>query len=490
MVVVSWPGDVVWWHVYPLGFTGAPGLVGDTHPDSAGDASRELPVTDRLDRLLPWLDYVAELGCSGLILGPVFASRSHGYDTLDHFRIDPRLGDAASFDRLVKQAAERGLRVVLDGVFNHVGRGFRQFQEALRDGPDSEAARWFRIHWDREHPDFGGPDHDCFEGHRDLVALEHGEPAVADHVTRVMTHWLDRGASGWRLDAAYAVPPEFWAPVLRRVRAEHPDAWVFGEMIHEDYVEYVETSGLDGVTQYELWKAVWSSLNDGNFFELDHALGRHARFAEAFLPQTFIGNHDVTRLGTRLDDPRHLPHALAILFTVAGTPSVYYGDEQAFRGEKEERFGGDDEIRPSFPATPAELAPHGWPIYRLHQRLVAVRRRHPWLARGRTTVEHLTERTVVLRTVPRADGPAVRSADGPAVRSADGPAVRSADGPAAGGPPAVTTLLNSADEPATVPADRLPGLGRSRVEAGDDLHLDGDGDVVLGPYGWSVLSVG
>src|SRR6185312_15118312 len=125
------------------------------------------------------------------------------------------------------------------------------------------------------------------------------------------------------------------------------------------YAGYVTKSGLDSVTQYELWKAIWSSLNDGNFFELAYALERHDALLDTFVPQTFVGNHDVTRLATRLDDERHLGHALAILFTVAGVPSVYYGDEQAFQGLKEERAGGDDAIRPAFPAEPGGLAPYG-----------------------------------------------------------------------------------------------------------------------------------
>ena len=174
-----------------------------------------------------------------------------------------------------------------------------------------------------------------------------------------MTHWLDRGADGWRLDAAYAVPPSFWAQVLPQVRERHPEAYVVGEVIHGDYARVVTESGIDAVTQYELWKAVWSSLNDGNLHELAHALGRHDGFLDTFVPLTFVGNHDVTRIASRLTDPRHLPHALAVLFTVGGTPSVYAGDEQAFTGVKEDRAGGDDAVRPPFPETPAGLAPFG-----------------------------------------------------------------------------------------------------------------------------------
>jgi cyclomaltodextrinase / maltogenic alpha-amylase / neopullulanase len=372
--LANWIEQAVWWHIYPLGFVGA---------ESEVAACPE--VRHRLSHIVSWLDYAVDLGVSGLLLAPVFSSSSHGYDTIDHFAIDRRLGDDTDFDAFVAEARRRGLRIILDGVFNHVGREFPAFQRALAGGPQSPEARWFHLTW----PQDGSarePDYATFEGHRQLVTLNHAEPAVADYVARVMNHWLDRGASGWRLDAAYAVPRPFWRSVLPEVRRQHPDAWIFGEVIHGDYAAFVHDTGVDSVTQYELWKAIWSSLNSRNFFELAWALKRHNAFLDSFVPQTFVGNHDVTRIASRLDDERHLAHALAILMTVGGTPSIYSGDEQAFRGIKEDRAGGDDAIRPAFPATPSALAPFGWPVYRLHQELIGLRRRHPWLQRAQNRV--------------------------------------------------------------------------------------------------------
>lgn len=366
--MATWADHAIWWHVYPLGFTGA----------EAAALPAGAPVQHRLGRLENWLDYAVELGCSGLLLGPVFAAETHGYDTVDYFRIDPRLGDEADFDRLVAAAKARGLRILLDGVFNHAARTFEAPPEWFRRGPDGEL--------------------ETFEGHGHLVLLNHQEPAVRQYVVDVMCHWLGRGVDGWRLYVAYAVPPEFWRQVVEAVRQRFPEAWFFGELIHGDYAEYVTGSGLDSATQYELWKAVWSSLNDGNFYELAAALERHNTMFGSFAPQTFVGNHDVTRIASRLEDERHLGHALAILFAVGGVPSVYYGDEQAFRGVKEDRAGGDDAIRPAFPDRPDELAADGWPTYRLHQRLIGVRRRNAWLVRARTAVEHLTNEAVALRS--------------------------------------------------------------------------------------------
>jgi glycosidase len=378
--VNSWADHAILWHVYPLGFTGA---------EPAALPPGE-PARPRLRHLEGWLDYAVELGCNGLLLGPVFASESHGYDTTDHFRIDPRLGDEADFDALAEAAGHRGLRLILDGVFNHVGRSFPAFKAAAAGGPSSPAARWFK------RTDDGG-DYAVFEGHGQLVELDHDEPAVLAYVGEVMSHWLGRGAGGWRLDAAYAVSPAFWAKVVPAVRTAFPDAWFLGEMIHGDYAAYANEAGLDSVTQYEVWKAIWSSLNDRNFYELDHALGRHNAFLDGELAQTFVGNHDVTRLATALQDERHFSHAVAILCCVGGVPSVYYGDEQGMRGLKEHRPGGDDAIRPAFPATPSELEPGGWHYYRLHQRLIGFRRRHPWLVRARTEAAQLQPEAMALR---------------------------------------------------------------------------------------------
>jgi glycosidase len=367
--VSDWIRHAIWWQVYPLGFTGAERTA---LPDDA-------PPVPRLRRLEAWLPHLLELGCNGLALGPVFESSTHGYDTVDHFRVDRRLGTEEDLQHLIDACHDRGVRVLLDGVFNHVGRDFPRFRDVLEHGPQHPSATWF--HLQDEHSE--GPDgfgYRTFEGHGGLVALNHANHEVVEHVSQVMTTWCDRGVDAWRLDAAYAVPPDFWRAVLPRVRDRHPDLWVVGEVIHGDYAGYVERSGVDSVTQYELWKAIWSSLNDRNLFELAHALTRHGEFARAFLPQTFVGNHDVTRLASRLTDPRHIALAVALLCTLPGVPTVYYGDEWALRGLKEDREGGDDAVRPAFPPVPEPPTGEAAATEELHRRLIAVRRRNPWLA--------------------------------------------------------------------------------------------------------------
>lgn len=354
----------IWWHVYPLGATGAP--VRDRTPAASGQAAPD--AGHRLNRLLNWLDYAVELGCSGLLLGPIFESVGHGYDTLDHFRIDGRLGDDADFDALIAGCRERGLVVMLDGVFNHVATTHPAVAQGLAGST-------------------------VWEGHESLATLHHDDPRVVDLVADVMLHWLRRGIAGWRLDVAYSVPPEFWRAVLPRVRAEFPDAVFLGEVIHGDYVGIAQAGGLDSVTQYELWKGLWSSIHDRNFWELAHALERHQTFSEAMITNTFIGNHDVDRIASTVGAEGEVL-ALAVLMTVPGMPSVYYGDEQGFTGVRGEGFAADDAIRPALPETPAELAPYGQWLYRAHQELIGLRRRHPWLTRGRLEVLDKTNETL------------------------------------------------------------------------------------------------
>lgn len=360
--------QAIWWHVYPLGACGAP-----LH--EAGDANQ---VCHRLRSLESWLDYAVDLGCSGLLLGPIFSSSTHGYDTLDHFRIDPRLGDDEDFEHLIAEAKRRGLSVMLDGVFNHVGVHHPAVSDAVHHG-----GGLVRVRDGRPEP---------WEGHTDLALLNHESPDALNLVVEVMLHWLRRGISGWRLDVAYAVPGWFWQQAIGRVREEFPEAVFLGEVIHGDYPQIMATGSLNSVTQYELWKSAWSFLADKNCWELAWTLDRHSEMSQAAnqhggLLQTFIGNHDVDRIASKVGDAGAVV-ALGVLLTVPGMPSIYYGDEQGFRGTKGSGVGADDPMRPALPASPSELSEHGWWLYRLHQYLIGLRRRNPWLSRAKIDIVH------------------------------------------------------------------------------------------------------
>jgi cyclomaltodextrinase len=439
-VSTDWTDHVIWWHTYPLGFVGAP-----IHVEQ-----RDGAVAHRLGAMEPWLDHVVELGLNGLILGPVFASTSHGYDTLDHFAVDNRLGDESDLVHLVDAAREKGVRVLLDGVFNHVGRQHPWFLDVEANGPDSPHAGLFRIDWQGWTP--GDPvKSEVFEGHDILVALDHASAQVEDLVVDVMTYWLDRGIDGWRLDAAYSVPPEFWARVLPRVRERHPDAWFTGEVIHGADADFVARSTIDSLTQYELWQGIWHGIADGNLFELGHAIGRHNTLLAEYVPSTFVGNHDVTRIASAVGGDR-VGHAAAVLFTVAGVPSVYAGDEFGWEAVKEQRIGGDDAIRPAFPARPPladELDERSAAMLHTHRQLIGVRRRHPWLVRAHSDVVDVANGSLIVRT------------------AVDGDAV-------------ITALNISGDEL------RVSGTAANELVAGDAV-LDGE-HVIVPAGGWAVVS--
>ncbi len=403
--VATWADSVVWWHCYPLGFVGA-------------ERFRTGTVEHRLGRIANWLDYLVTLGANGLLLAPIFDSASHGYDTLNHFRIDPRLGDEADFDALLARAKAGGVRVLLDGVFNHVSASHQIVTRAIASGPCTPDGDWLR--WVGEHPR-------GFEGNLDLVELNLDNPAVQDYVVGVMNHWLDRGIDGWRLDAAYAAGAQAWAPIVARVKTAHPDAWLLAEVIHGDYIQFQASSGVDSITQYELWKAIWSSLADRNPHELAWSLQRHAEFCQAFRPQTFLGNHDVTRIATRLDDPARLRLATVLLALLPGVPSVYAGDEQGFTGEKTESSSGDDAVRPRFPDGPDGLLGFGEPVFEHYQEVIGRRRRHPWLVSAGLTLTEVTPQGLAIELTGEAGqcvGLALNFTDEPATLHMCGREVR------------------------------------------------------------------
>ena len=221
----------------------------------------------------------------------------------------------------------------------------------------------------------------------------------------------------------------------------------------------VSAAGFDSATQYELWKAIWSGINDGNFFELDWALQRHNEFLGSFAPLTFIGNHDVTRIASQLENPDHLAHALVILLTVGGVPSVYAGDEYGFRGVKEERYGGDDAVRPEFGSPPLQLDAFGDQVWELHRYLIGLRRRHPWLHAATTTSLQLANRHYVYAT---------RSGD-PASDEV------------------LIVALNIDDEPMKLMLSEL-GMARAEVIAGSSAPpQEIVSEVVVEAHGWRIL---
>lgn len=335
-----WAKDAVFYHVYPLGACGAP-PVNDFSTQSQ----------PRLERLLGHADRWKSLGVNALYLGPVFESSSHGYDTADYFRVDRRLGDNALLARVVRELHARQIRVVLDGVFHHVGREFWAFQELRRDRERSARRSWFSgVRFDRPSPSGESFAYDGWAGCHELVKLELTNPEVRGHLLEAVDFWLrEFDIDGLRLDVAESLESGFVRELARFCRERRPDFWLLGEMIHGDYRRLAAPGALDSTTNYECYKGLWSSLNDRNYFEIAHTLrrqfGPHGLYRELQL-YTFVDNHDVDRVAGLLGNRRHLFPLYLLLFTMPGVPSIYYGSEWGIRGRKRD---GDAALRPELP---------------------------------------------------------------------------------------------------------------------------------------------
>jgi cyclomaltodextrinase len=342
----NWATDAVFYHIYPLGLCRAPGR------NDFGST----PVP-RLDALLPWLDHARDLGATALYLGPVFESTAHGYDTADFWHVDRRLGTDETLARLVRVAHDRGLRVIFDGVFNHVGRDFWALRDVREHGRASEFVDWFAgLRFDARSP-YGDPfAYEGWNGHFDLVKLNLSNPDVRNHLLGAVRSWIvDFGADGLRLDAADIVDLGFQRELAAWCRSLDPDFWLLGEIVHGDYRRWANPETLDSVTNYECHKGLWSSLDDRNYFEIAYALNRQFGSGGLYagLPlYNFADNHDQDRVASRLPEPRLLYPLHLLLFTMPGVPSIYYGSEWGLRGRRGP--GDDSPVRPGL-ETPQEI---------------------------------------------------------------------------------------------------------------------------------------
>ncbi len=332
-----WTRKAVFYHIYPLGFCGAP-----------RENTFEEPIC-RLDSLIEWIPYWKKLGVNAIYLGPVFSSSRHGYDVADYYQIDSRLGTVESFAKVCKVLHENGFRIILDGVFNHVGRDFWAFKDVLKNKWDSRYCSWFEnLNFQGNSPYNDGFWYEGWEGHYDLVKLNLSNSEVTQHLLDAVSMWIDKfDIDGLRLDAAHHVRVEFWERLRDITKQKRPDFWLMGEIIHGDYNVWANCNRLDSVTNYECYKGIYSSHNDHNYFEISYSLNR--QFAEGGIYRNiytynFLDNHDVTRIGSVLKNPNHIFNAYTLLFTMPGVPSIYYGSEFAIKGKKED---GDDALRPS-----------------------------------------------------------------------------------------------------------------------------------------------
>lgn len=336
-----WAEESVFYQIYPLGFTGAP-------------FENDGVLEHRIRKVLAWIPHMTRLGINALYFSPVFESDTHGYNTRDYRRIDVRLGTNEDFKEVVAALHENGIKVVLDGVFNHVGRGFGPFQDVLQNRERSPYTSWFyRIAFDGDSPYHDGLWYEGWEGNYDLVKLNLRNEDVVRYLLDSVGFWMDEfDIDGLRLDVAYSLDEDF----VRRLRAycdgRKQDFFLVGEMLHGDYNRLVNDAMLHSATNYECYKGLYSSFNSMNLFEINHSLLRQFGPENWTLYKgkhllSFVDNHDVTRAASILQNKRHLPLLYALLFGMPGIPCIYYGSEWGALGEKSQ---GDPALRPCFDA--------------------------------------------------------------------------------------------------------------------------------------------
>ena len=333
-----WAYESVFYQIYPLGFCGAP------FENDGISEHRILKVDD-------WIPHIEKLGANAIYFSPVFESDTHGYNTRDYTKIDTRLGTNEDFQSVCENLHKAGIKVVLDGVFNHVGRGFWAFQDVLEKRWDSPYKDWFHISFDGNSNYNDGLWYEGWEGNYDLVKLNLRNEDVIQHIFSCIKGWVEEfDIDGLRLDVAYCLDHDF----LRRLRSFcdglKPDFFLVGETLHGDYNQWMNDSMLHSVTNYECYKGLYSSFNSMNMFEINHSLLRQFGPDNWTLYKgkhllSFVDNHDVTRVASILSNENHLPLIYALAFGMPGIPCVYYGSEWGAKARKEE---GDPALRACF----------------------------------------------------------------------------------------------------------------------------------------------
>lgn len=333
---MSYINESIIYNIYPLGFCGAP-------------RDNDFKLEYRLDKIYDCIEHFKKMSVNTLVFNPVFESTRHGYDTIDYRKIDSRLGDNNSFKAICDTLHKNGIKIILDGVFNHVGRDFFAFKDVQKNKQNSRYCSWFaQLHFDGSSP-YGDPFwYEGWAGNYDLVKLNLKNPDVINYLLDSVRLWIDEfDIDGLRIDVADCVDIDYLKTLSKTCKAKKSDFWIYGEIIHGDYNRWANADTLDSVTNYECYKGIFSSHNDHNYFEIAHSLNR--QFANGGIYQNiytynFVDNHDVNRISSSLKDKAHLNNVYTMLYTIPGVPSIYYGSEFAVEGARTRE--SDYELRP------------------------------------------------------------------------------------------------------------------------------------------------
>ena len=368
---MAWYEEAVFYHIYPLGLTGAP------KENSYGE-----PV-HRLNALLPWISHIKEIGCNAIYIGPLFESVGHGYETTDYKKLDSRLGTNEDLTNFVAECHKQGIRVILDGVFNHTGRDFFAFQDILKNREQSKYKDWYcNVNFGGNNSYNDGFSYENWGGYDLLVKLNQHNPAVRDYIQDVIRFWVSEfDIDGIRLDAADVLDFDYMKALRHVANEVKPDFWLMGEVIHGNYSRWANDGTLHSVTNYMLHKALYSGHNDHNYFEIAHTVKYVSGMVGNNLKlYSFVDNHDVERIYTKLTNKAHFLPVHVMLYTLPGVPSIYYGSEFGIEGKKE-KFS-DDSLRPALNYEEYKDAIHTNPYTKVIAALGKIRQNTPALCYG------------------------------------------------------------------------------------------------------------
>lgn len=368
---MAWYDEAVFYHIYPLGMTGAPKINDYGEP------------VKRLDTLLPWISHIKEIGCNAVYIGPLFESVGHGYETTDYKKLDSRLGTNDDLANFVFECHKNGIRVILDGVFNHTGRDFFAFDDIRKNRENSRYKDWYCNVNFRGNNSFGdGFSYENWGGYDLLAKLNQRNPEVRDYICDVIRFWVSEfDIDGIRLDAADVMNFDYMKAIRHVANEVKADFWLMGEVIHGNYSRWANDGTLHSVTNYMLHKALYSGHNDHNYFEIAHTIKYVDGMAGNRLKlYTFVDNHDVERIYTKLSNKAHFVPVHIMLYTLPGIPSVYYGSEFGIEGRKER--GSDDSLRPELKFDDYKDAVKTNPCTKLISALGKIRQNTPALCYG------------------------------------------------------------------------------------------------------------
>lgn len=368
---MAWYDEAVFYHIYPLGMTGAP------KTNDYGE-----PV-HRLRTLLPWILHISEIGCNALYIGPLFESVGHGYETTDYRKLDSRLGTNEDLTAFVSECHKNGIRVILDGVFNHTGRDFFAFRDIRENRESSQYRDWYcNVNFGSNNSFGDGFSYENWGGYDLLAKLNQRNPAVRDYICDVIRFWVKEfDIDGIRLDAADVMDFDYMKALRQTANEVKPDFWLMGEVIHGNYSRWANDGTLHSVTNYMLHKALYSAHNDHNYFEIAHTIKYvNDMTGNRLKLYTFVDNHDVERIYTKLHNKAHFVPVHVLLYTLQGIPSIYYGSEFGIEGRKE-KFS-DDSLRPALNSEDYSNAAQTNPCTRLIKALGTIRKNTPALCYG------------------------------------------------------------------------------------------------------------